>query len=154
MSAASKMSDFIEACTERTGWRDSGREKGERENQSSEGEDSEEFSGSERQHSRGSSRSRPSHIPVWSATVLNEPVFLASGKGKEEFLARLVVDVVPSLGTVRHSAAHRSWCSFIPNSAPCVLSLPSSALMNSTAFSVSTVSCVACRCDTLPCMLL
>jgi hypothetical protein len=78
------------------------------ENQGSEGEDSTEYSGSERQHSRSRSRSqsRPSHIPVWSATVLNEPVFLASGKGKEEFLARLVVDVVPSLGAVRQSAAH------------------------------------------------
>jgi hypothetical protein len=106
-SAASERSDFIEACTDSTGG-GRGRERGmgEEENQGSEGEDSTEYSGSERQHSKSRSQSRPSHIPVWSATVLNEPVFLASGKGKEEFLARLVVDVVPSLGAVRHSTAH------------------------------------------------
>lgn len=82
-----------------------------------------------RSRSKSKSRRRPSHIPVWSATVLNEPVFLASGKGKEEFLAKLVVDVVPSLGAVRHNVQYTAL-----DVALCVLSLSSPVSLDLSTF--------------------
>ena len=114
-SEASERADFREVSSDR---RDRGRDqerdrdRDRRESSGSRGEGSRGFSGGcRRQISRSNSRSRsrsisrsaskPSHVPVWSAIVLNEPVFLASGRGKEEFSAQLVVDVVPSLGTSR-----------------------------------------------------